>query len=410
MTGYQAINQAPGKISNLKLSSVDSDLGPIIEQDTDENVKTNVEHFATEVMRESITAVKAIVTETVDGQAEVRGKLTEINEKLGGKLEVMEKLRKVVEGKRREIEDMKVTEEKLLTQIADRAVELDRLGASNLLSLSATLDQLRSDLSQRTETVNMLDKQLSRVKTDYAILLQNESEKDKLVKELRTKLTKLKKDMKEKVYSTVTETSELAIRASIFKAQIQNHEKPNVVVQESGELIREINETLAGMKAVGKLHSEEFGKMKKKVQNIEDRVFAREEEISKMTASYQESKFDLILHTRECKSTIQSSLQSSLDQSLRQQKAAVESQKKRLREELDQVRESFKPVSRLEYDQTREKLLVILTQNLKIAHSLLISQNRKVEDDRKKIKTESQEKDGMLENTASTIEKLREET
>lgn len=354
-TGYLPMNQAPGKLSALKLSTVDED-----SLDTDENVKTNMEHLPKEAMRQSLTAVKVAVNEAEQAEIAIKAAILQIQTCLPQKQAIFDDLKSKVDAKKRIFEEFKAKEATLVSQIADRTLELERLGAGNLSALTDAISALQSSLSDKTNAVNQLDVHLSHLKTDFSLLSQDELDKEKSVKELKSKLEKLKKDLRGKQNSTVFETSDLALRASVTRAQLR--ESPGTVGQETEEAMKEISATLGQVRVLGK--TDEFARIRKRVQSIEDTIFEREEAISRLTAKHQEAKFDIILKTRENKAKIQSTVQTALDNRLREYRATIETEKKRLRAELDRSREGCKPISRLEYEQVREQLLVKATLEL----------------------------------------------
>jgi len=348
-TGYLPMNQAPGKLSALKLSTVDEDL-----LDTDENVRMNMEHLPKEAMRQSLTAVKVAISAAEQAEIEIKAAIGRLQTDFSQKSAIMDGLKAKLDAKRRLFEEFKAREATLISQIADRTLELERLGAGNLSALTDTITSLQSSLSTKTTAVNQLELQLNRLKTDFSLSSQDEFDKEKAVKELKSKLEKLKRDLRDKQNSTVFETSDLALRASVTRAQLR--ESPGTVGQETEEAMREIGATLGEVRVLGK--NDEFGRLRKRIQSLEDSIFEREEALSRLTAQHQEAKFDIILKTREAKAKIQSSSQAALDRSLRDHRQTIEAEKKRLRAELDRSREGCKPVGRLEYEQVREQLLV----------------------------------------------------
>lgn len=397
-TGYLPMNQAPGKLSALKLSTVDEDC-----LDTDENVKTDFEHLPKEAMRQSLTAVKVAVSAAEQAEIQIKTAISHIQNEFAQKSVILDALKSKFDSKRRLFEEFKAREATLISQIADRTLELERLGAGNLSALTDTIATLQSSLSAKTTAVNHLDVQLNRLKTDFSLLSQDEFDKEKAVKELKSKLEKLKRALRDKQNSTVFETSDLALRASVTRAQLR--ESPAALAQETEEAIKELGDTLGQVRVLGK--NDEFSRLRKRVQSLEDSIFEREEALSRLTAQHQEAKFDIILKTREAKAKIQSSCQASLDRSVREHRQTIETEKKRLRAELDKSREGCKPVSRLEYEQVREQLLVSAKQNLKIAHSLLLSQNKKVEEERARLRSEAEDRSVRVENSGSTVASLR---
>ena len=398
-SGYLPMNQAPGKLSALKLSSIDED-----SLDTDENARANVEHFQKDTMRKSVIVVKNVINEleiednaTKMNLETVKAKITQNNAKL-------EELKVRVEGKRRELGELKAKETTLVSQISDRTLELERLGAGNLTELTQKISEIQSLLGEKTISVNQLDVHLKGLKTDYSLLSQDFFEKEQVLIDLKSKLSKLKLALRTKQHTSTSETSDLSLRASIFRAQIR--ESPQFIGQEMQETIEEINSVVLILREKGK--NEEFeGKKKREIQNMEEMVFEKEVAIARLTADYQDKKFEILLKAREEKAKIQAKNQTLIDKKHRELRQNTEMEKKRLREELDKSREGCKPVSRVEYEQVREQLLVGARQNLKIAHSLMIEKNKKVEEERARLRTEATDRSKRVENTSSTVSSLQ---
>ena len=389
-TGYQVISkpETPTKTASIASSVATSTLRPsslsktskqgskVGEEDmqySDSSNDSQSDIFEELTTKENLDRLKTQISSQHEEQYSYKTNISVKELEINNRLARLKDLQTAIEEKTAYKNYLMRNVDKFNCQIAEKNVESEKL------QLIAAPDQLielisknKLELAEKTAKFSIESSNLQQLKSQISIFTSEITQKERQMNDLSAKLQKLHLDFKSSRVSLSSNLSELRLNSAFIQSRLKSDSRKSILQGEDQIRAEELMEYIKAKSREYEEGENRFKAMKKKVETLENEVFAKEEEINAMVTMYERKKLDvrqgLQVKIREIKQN-QREKQAKMDAERRRK---VEKQREELRNALQTVRDqSFKTFYTLDdYAKIKEMHLELKMRWEQLRHSL----------------------------------------
>ena len=362
-------------------------------------------------MKHSLSQVGSVLSATKEERTYYETALTATNSRLTQRTRRQTELLTLIQAVTIAREKQKKTEAKLLSQISDKNVELERMETShNHTHLSQLILSAKSSLGQKTAEVNLMTAQLSRFKEDEAEKIREIAAKEKELSVLEDKLTSLRSDMQSQKQEHQSRIMELSMSAAVLQCRIDGQSRFSRELDPFDQrLIEEMHESTKKKVDIVVYKRSQNHDLSRKIEELQEAVLRREQDLSNLIAQHDMLRSEIPQERRRLKDEIQMKSRAERDELMRNMQKRREEQKKRLRVELSEGREveSSLATSMSEKDRAVSALKVSSTQLMQERRDRLHLQIDNLRAIRTELKEQIAHNEGRIETREDELAQVK---
>ena len=345
-TGYTVISTPEQK----RLSTSDTkpedqqadDDGELRGSDKQDKKKVPGSPLLESAIKHSISQVESAVLVTKEERKYYEAMLFSTQTRFDQRAKNLEDLQSLIQGLSIARETQRKTEAKLLTQIADKNVELERLQTThNHVKLSQEILAAKSTLGSKSAEANLTMAQLLRLREEDSEKARDIACKEKEVKLLEEKLQAVKGDMNSQKRGHQSRITELNMSAALLQCRIDGQSRFSRELDPNDQLLieemHELSKTKVDLLVYKHSQSENLSQ---KIEEVQEQMVDREQDLSKLIGGYEVMRSEIPQERRRLKDEVQMKARSLRDDQLHSRQKLSDTEKLHLRSTLSEAREA----------------------------------------------------------------------
>lgn len=295
--------------------------------------------LAEAAMKHSISQVESVLSATKEERAYYEAALTATATHIAQHSRRLNELQTFIQAVTLARERQRKMETKLLSQISDKNVELEKLETSHHhAQLSQSILAAKSTLGSKTAEVNLMAAQLARLKEEEGERTREIAGKERELVVLSEKLAAVRGDMNTQKQEHQSRITELSMSAAVLQCRIEGQSRFSRELDPLDQrLIEEMHEsTKAKVDIYKRTQNQEISR---KIEDLQEAVLRTEQSLSTLIAQHDMARSEIPQERRRLKDGIQLKSRAKREEVQRKRQSEREAEKKRLRLELSEGRE-----------------------------------------------------------------------
>lgn len=297
--------------------------------------------LAEAAMKHSISQVETVLSATKEERAYYEAALAATDTRLSQRNRRLKEMQTLIQAVTVAREKQHKTEAKLLSQISDKNVELERLETNHQhAQLSQAILSAKSGLGQKAAEANLMTAQLTRLREEEAERMREIASKERELSNFETKLANVRGDMQSLKQEHQSRITELSMSAALLQCRIDGQSRfsreLDPLDQRMIEDMHAITKTKVDLVVYKRSQNQDLSR---KIEELQEAVLRREQDLSNLIAQHDMLRSEIPQERRRLKDEIQLKSRASRDAVQRTMQTQREEEKKRLRAELSEGRE-----------------------------------------------------------------------
>ena len=316
-------------------------------------------------IKQSISQVESIVAATKEERAYYQALLISTQNRLIDRDRRKADLHTLIETMTVARETQRKMEAKLLTQIADRNVELERLQTTHCQAkMSQDILSMRSALGLKSAESNLMAAQLSRLKEEDLERAKDIAGKEREKSQLELKFATLKGDMNSQKQGHQSRITELNMSAALLQCRIDGQSRFSRELDPNDQqLIEEMHRASKSKVDLLVFKRSQSEHLSRRIEEVQEAVLSREQDLSRLIAQHDALRAEIPQERRRQKDEILLKGRAQREDRLRSIQKQHEDAKKQLRRELTENREAEARLATALSETERTKIALEVTNN-----------------------------------------------
>lgn len=297
--------------------------------------------LAEAAMKHSISQVETVLSATKEERAYYEAALSATDSRLSQRSRRVQEMQTLIQAVTTAREKQRKTEAKLLSQISDKNVELERLETNHQhAQLSQSILAAKSSWGQKTAETNLMTAHLARLREEEAERIREIAYKERELATLEGKLTNVRNDMHSLKQEHQSRITELSMSAALLQCRIDGQSRFSRELDPTDQRLIEEMHAIAKTKVDIVVYKRSQNQdLSRKIEELQEAVLRREQDLSTLIAQHDMLRSEIPQERRRLKDEIQLKSRAERDALQKATQIQREEEKKRLRAELSEGRE-----------------------------------------------------------------------